>query len=433
MKGLLGGVILPGAHYTLMRDACTAFNIAPEELIDSGDGDIEFMSSAHNPNDPTRVWWEKTSSNGRKSWISINPGEFRTEPPDPHDLILPLPDRIPSITARIKLEQAVASCAALPPISPHEVMIFDLSKMLLVRNPEEARFKLRGLVQKALESRDQASYQEAVQHIYDAGLSQMSFNAMDFTSGIVMMHLQAIANVRVQQDWSKDPASFMRNFTRLLLDNSTTRKKIIAALYEIAEVEFDTGRQYVAEALDGAMAAVSSKLMFAWHRFLLAHIVIRALKDAGLSEAELPVNSIVSEEAVACTITGIKYRAHFAMNHPDAGALELRAASRPTLEELRRRARSYSSEIVPAYTRRFADILAAQALTFEQDAHAIRAGLAELDRLDPLLNLDAEVELAWLDHVRLNAWIRLGETEKAKGVALRITGQIITRSALGNS
>jgi hypothetical protein len=113
MVSLFAGNVIAGTAYPGLERVCVAFNTADEAVQNRASHTVEVMSQAHDPDDPRRVWWRSVDPNGAISWISINPGEFRTSPPDPPCIVRDIPDGMPTVSLRDMLEGAVASCEAV--------------------------------------------------------------------------------------------------------------------------------------------------------------------------------------------------------------------------------------------------------------------------------------------------------------------------------
>jgi len=430
MKGLLAGKVISSAFYPMLNDICVAFNVTGETMHDFVAGISEFMSGQHDPEDPTRVWWTYAGSEMERVWISINPGEYRTTPPELPCIVKDLPVSAPKVTSREMLGQALESIKLMPPFLPSEQRLVDTARWLLTREETHARDELKLASYRALESKDASTYGSAINALYDKFAQNMAWTASDFSLFILLVQIQASLNIRISENWSENPAQYLAALIRTLMQDKVSYPRALSLLNEIGLTEFESGREGVARALEGNMAEMSSVLILAWHRFFTATAIVKCLKEAGVAENDLAIPSNLPDEAAACTITGIMERARFAMQHPEAEALNFALAGASTFAQIRRETMKSASEIVPTYTRFFAEVLAAQALTLTSDQTIKSEGLKQLDRLRSAVKFGQDMEADWIDHAQMNAFRSLGDHTRAEALAFSLAGKMTVRAAL---
>ena len=86
MEGkLYGGMVIEGAMFPALERIAVGFNVADLEVMNATLFGVEAMVQEYDPDDPRRIWWHWVHK-GNESWVSINPGEFRRNPPAPSDV-----------------------------------------------------------------------------------------------------------------------------------------------------------------------------------------------------------------------------------------------------------------------------------------------------------------------------------------------------------
>jgi hypothetical protein len=420
---LLGGIHIPEAYYPALERISVTFNIVPEDVGDQGVYLAEVLRTPRDPDDPTRVWWHNTDVIG-ESWTSVNPGEYRRTPPEPPCIIREVPVGSPSVAQRTILEEAIQTCRGLPARSMVEDSILRRATNLLGRSVDGARAGLRREVCNAHHIKDRASYQSLIDRLYSGYFEELALPVNEFTSTILLVQLQAIANAWIEQDWSSDPSGYLDAYVASLLRDRDTARIVM----QVLEYEYDAGQDHVRQALAGSMVAMPRQLMFAWHRFLGAFMISKIVESNNL---KLAVDPIVVEEAGVCTITGLRIGANFFLDRPDEWALGRIEDGDLSHKTLKQRARASSSEIHPIFTRLFSDMISAQAMTLSEDRRIVEAGVSELRSLQESTDpLTCELESAWADHALLKAYKFLGDHAKTAQYANMIAARMIMRRAL---
>jgi hypothetical protein len=145
----------------------------------------------------------------------------------------------------------------------------------------------------------------------------------------------------------------------------------------------------------------------------------------------LEFSPVLAEEALACTLDGISSGARFCALDPEKEAFSLLRRLDPdmwTFRSVRDLARRDASEIRPVFTRCFADILAAQALTLLGNPTHIRAGIARLEEIRHGFHaLETDFERGWIEHALLKAYGKLNDDEAKLRLAAGISARLVTR------
>jgi len=430
VKGLFGGIVIAEAYFPGLRRICLAFNLMEESLSQQRSFDVELMSENHDPDDPRRVWWHRRRPNGHEYWISINPGEFRTDPPDPSDLVRELETGTPRQTLRSQLEKAIDSCEMLRPATEEEEQTLSRAKKLLARKGTGIPQALCDALLSAPETMDQDAYQKFVFKLYDDFFDNYGATTVDFGLLLLLFQIQRVTAKRIEEDWTKAPAGFLKAFIRSLLADAAHRERNLGLLAEICDSTYELAGDYLTKGLEGPMRGFDGRLMHAHHHFSNSHFLLQSLLDADVPVDRLPFMPILAEEGFVCTWTGIYMGPGFCTTPPEADPLRLSLNAGSSWHDARRQARKNASMIVPIVTRFMAEILAAQALTQTDRPESVTKGIAELNRLNAEAGLDFSFERAWIEQALLPAYRRIKDEEAVKRMALRIAGRLVLRKNL---
>lgn len=204
----------------------------------------------------------------------------------------------------------------------------------------------------------------------------------------------------------------------------------------MANTDYEAGRAQLAMAITAdTFGAMTRRLTLTYHHLLTAKTIADLLLQEGGTRPVFHFTPIIIEEALVCTLVGITDGTRFCAQHPDTEARALLRRHGPSLTALRPAARSRASEIYPSFTRFFADILAAQALTLAAAAETTLAGIAELQRLRGKLSASgglaasfADFEAGWIDTALLKALRSTGATIPAQALAADIAGRLALRN-----
>lgn len=431
MPELMAGLVVIGTRYLALEWVLAAFNLTDEATLDAYWHGAEF-ASAQPAAKGTRVWVRIKHPRHPDCWISHDPGEFRTTPPEEPCLIVDLPDGGPRTRCRDILAALLEPNETGLPINDNEQKLLDVGNRLLkgATNSTETAFK-RELSATIDLPRD--DFIEPLNQLYRQGLFGFQCQIDQFGFWILLLQMQRALGVRIQQDWLADESAVFFGFMHEMLTDASRRDQCISYATEIARSEYDHGRAGLAKALDAeTMGSMPRHLMLALHRFQMALWLIHALSKGGVDKHAIGLNAIVVEEAQVCTMSAITQGARFFTRKPESEARFLLSDALPTHDALRRRARKSASEILPVFTRFFADVLAAQALTLIDNVDQIRGGIAELERLDARLPLmTAEFERGWIHHALLRANKRLNDNAAVDKLAKVIAGELTVRVVLG--
>jgi hypothetical protein len=408
-----------------------AYNLTDEAKLDQYWYAAEVAAELPSGTD-ARVWLKGRQGAGREYWISTDPGEFRTTPPPPPCVVHELPEGSPRVRCRHILEELAAAGEAFPPIVEHEQRLLDVANQILAGTEQANGRAIRESLRAARDC-PQEKYQEVLNSLCERAIFDFESKIDEFSYSILLLQLQRVLAVDIQEDWTDRSGAVFAEFMRMMLAEPKSRDRCVSQCVLIMKAEYENGRATISEALNGqTMSSMPRKLLVAFHRFQMARALEHFLRQQGVPPAQIGMNSIVIEESQVCTMSGLTQGAHFFIYHPDLVARDLLFRGNNSLPALRRAARASASEILPMFTRFFADMLAAQALTLSDVDAQVESGTVELNRLKaqvPLLN--GAFERGWINRALLKAYKAVGDEAAVQRIAFAMAGEITAVAALG--
>jgi hypothetical protein len=416
-------VVVPRTTYTALERIIAAFNFEPEKVIDHSWHVAEVIGEPVESGGK-RVWW-RVKNTYETYYLSVDPGECRTSQPG-DGIIMDVPPGDPKITCRQVLQAAVTAAAYSPPV-------FDENKELLVtaerllnggRDIPEA-FKAH--VRSAIDIADMQQYQSVFDALYESYFTPYRCNTLDFTCAILLLQFQRATAVRIQEDWLSDPNGYLFGFLEQSFESQESRPLLIRTVTDFCNSNYEIGRSDVERALSAeSWERNTRRLALACHRLQIVRLLQHFLSTHKIWPTEMAMPAVLAEEAFVCARTGLMQGARFCSMHPDSWARSiLRAAGRsPTIAALKYEAHLSAREIEPTFTRQFADILAAQALSLAP-GHELE-GLGELENIRKTRSDQVGFfERGWLDRCLLEAYRATGNEPMIRRTAASIAGQLV--------
>lgn len=420
----LGGIHISEAYYPALDRLSVAFNLIPEEQLNAATALVETAVDyqQHNPSETPRVWWH-VNRGGHEQWISINPGEYRTTPPQQPCVIREASLTLPRTSHRALLQEVFQTCSSHPPVSPFETSVYNRAVRLMRRQGDGDLAGIRQELRNARRITKRDDYQSLIQRLYQEYFEELVCPVSTYTHSVLLLQLQATSNAWIEQDWTARPIDFLDSYVAQLLHTPQTARRVL----EVCELEYDDGRKHLRSALAGTMKEMPRHLMFVWHRFYGAFRLLKLTERAGLSTASL--NPIVVEEASACTIAGLNLGAWFFFSHPEEEPLARLRVTKLSPIALSQKTRASSSETEPKFTRKFSEIISAHAMTLCGEQTVIKKGIETLLKLRNETNsFDAQLENAWMEHALLNGYRELGDRSESERYALMIAVRMSMRT-----
>ncbi|WP_166300741.1 hypothetical protein [Bradyrhizobium sp. 2S1] len=423
---LFDGVHLEWSFYPALERFCVVFSMMKEQRLEQTRFKVGVMSEAHDPGSKERIWWH-SKTGGSEEWVSINPGEFRTTPPELPCTIREMPEGFRDLSMRSILSRIVERASTVPPMSRFERIALNRAKSILAGDSQQACLELcRRIRAERLTSREQ--YQAFCDRLFDEYLFGMRCTVIDFTMAMMLFRLPPTLNNSIGEDWATDPGAYLRLYLEAMVKDPAAFPKLV----EVAHGERSRALETVDKALESTMREMPRQFLHAAHQFLTAHCIVDMMVKGGVPEDRLPFRANLADEGFACTFAGIQSGAELFLSHPNTLALLL---PRERDGRIGREARSFierqSSSIQPNFTSTFGKILLAKAKLQSADQSEFESGLSTLLTLEEELSLlEYELEREWIDYSLLEAYQRVGNEEEAAKKAARIAGQSAFRIGL---
>jgi hypothetical protein len=428
---LFNGHILPSSSYVALQRITLAFNIGDVEILDHTRLVAHAMllepkvGTTSNANG--RTWWHAKKIEC-EYWVSINPGEFRTEPPERPCSIKEIPDDFPFVPIRQMLQDALAACSSVLPVYEEELRVMALAARLLARDSKPSLAPiLDAIAHNRAQIADKHAFDTMLARLYEEYLFEGVCTVDDFS--IVLLLFQLPYQTGRAFDYTKvaHPRSFLANYIRRMLSGAE-EANVRLRFAKVASQFRVSGREMIRAALDGTMSGMSRKLGLAIHLFTSANAIVDGLQDAGVKDLPYPPN--LGSESFACTNSAINLGAEFFFAAPDGFAKLVRAEvanGRGTLQSLEKH---HSSEFEPTFTRNFAKILTAQAETLSDDGIDTRRGASALKTFldEHWEDAQMDMETEWAEHALGKAYLKLDERDAAEEISLRIAKRRLERS-----
>ena len=165
------------------------------------------------------------------AWISVNPGEYRSEPPDPPCEVREFPDQTPSIRSRELLLSVIAACERAGPLSQRETRLIEAGREAyadgLAGRPVAPAVADGLRAAPAIASEGELA--KFSRRACDDLLLDYRIGVKDFTYIMVIIAVQRWLGVRANWDWSADPKTSLEKLIAMLLAHSdVSRMKLVA-------------------------------------------------------------------------------------------------------------------------------------------------------------------------------------------------------------
>jgi hypothetical protein len=383
--------------------------------------------------DGKRVWYQFAGGSIGDCYISVHPGEHRTDRPNGlNDIVLtpPPPPADDTLTRRL-----LALVDFARTFSIHKEEVDDVATT--VRDFAAKRTSPYGaelFAQASDQVREgRGNRQELTQALYYEGLLNHTMPLLQFSAAMALFQLQAMTGQWVdpeQRNPYLEPIGSLNGFMRAVAA-SEHRRDLEKALAMVGNNCYRDGGESVKSAINSpSLVALSRHLVNACHQYLTALFVARNIQREKLNTS-LNYRLIQADEGYACAQSGIFNPADFLFNDPEGEARGIARAIASGKPEANLTF-FLSTPFWPRYTKRFARTLVAQARTLL--ASQLEQGIRELHELEKeygeALGEEVEFERGWIDSALLRAYRVLGDEERVKRYATRIAGRLVVLMAL---
>jgi hypothetical protein len=429
-------VLIAGGVELALQRTLSAYRLYDPERSDKLWKFTKSIAAQENP-PGKRVWWRGSpDAHGVSGYISLDPGEYRTEEPTGgNDVTMDPPENddspalsviLTAILEESKLDY-VPQTAMLRRYQEAATRVLQHGKQ--VEFPEAAQ-RFSEAASKA-RSGDESAWPALIKFLYDDCLFDHGMPIILFSQCMLLLQLQGICGAWIEQDCFKAPLPYLRGLVKeLSQDNSRT--KLAEVLSTIGRSSYRDANNNVKLALASySLSSTTAQLVQACHLFFTALLVAKLEEEYSLN-ADLGYSTLLADEGFACTQTGLLYGVQFFTKKPSATVREIvwNLADGEAVPKIIRR---FSSPIFPAIGNFLARTLVAAA-RIETEGSAFDLGLKQLLELEqeangPGLLSIGEFESSWLDQCLLNAYKKLGDENNTRRYAVKIA----TRLVLGKS
>lgn len=428
---MFGGTHIPAAaDVALTRLLCcaTAGELAYVDRYPSiASALAEAPTHAH-----VRLWWKVSNESGNAVYISIFPGEVRTQPPaTPFDAVNELPDDPDALTVS-ELLRVLAHDPAVNERSATDRML----AMLVAQarrvtggsagaDNSDAGRTFAGWHERVRDDPKQA-LPHAVATLYDECLQAFRMPAHRFVDAISLLQLQAALGLWIE------PCDYAHPRRYLLTLVERTRHTHASELRDVlttgGNTLYESAKSRLADALTKSdLAAFSRDLAVARVGFLsaLQFAELNRRYDVG---AALHYSEVMADEGATCVLSSLMAGANFFVMKP----LEFLRALQPMDRAQGQRHVGgalglLASPVHPIFPRRFARLLIDAAAAYDVRPQRV-ALLAALE--NGRKELDEEpwgfvFEQCWLDLVLLNVYRLHNDVEMTRRYANRFAARIV--------
>jgi len=433
---LFGDVLMPRVEYVAMQRILYAMRVMRLDLVQRHRDWARHTASTPGQVGSSTVWWRLRHPEGPDTYVNVDPGEYREEPPAGDVIILDMPELPPQDDCRHLIEACIERGRMFFLSSEHGQDLLHVASLFL-EAPEKLEAEAHALIQECIPIAREAEGEvagRAFAKLHEQCLITPRLDTLEFSAVMLLLQVQRMTNLWIEQDWWVTPMEYLRGFMRHVAGDGQHAARLSAVTAEIVEINYADGREMLNRSLNaGSMEEANVHLLNSNHGFAMAFFLAEIAKEAGLSVA-LPTSATVLEESWVCTMTGLAEGARLMACHPNEIPGELlvrRAATGKPMEEC---ARAWgSNHVVPAVSRKFASILAAHAMTLSSKESDVKSGLELLVQYRGSMQeqpMYSGFESGWLDQVMLGAYKKLGREEDVQRLAVRIAGQLTVARAI---
>ncbi len=437
---LLGGVVLLGSAEVALKRVLSSFTVYDAEVVDSHWAFVHAISTPENFTSQKRIWWRyPRSQNLPPAFISLNPGEHRTDTPDgPDDVILdpPEPDQAATLSSILEALLREVQKPWIPQTDQLKHLQLSAENALSeARKPSyKAAVELFNEASQKVQFDQNADSKEIVKHLYHQCLLTHQFPICRFSPALLLWQLQGMLNQWITPSPYEEPVSYFYGYVDQIKETSHAAQMCKHLVY-IGNIAYDEATAYLKDALNASsLMKLNYFLILALHSYTTATIVAAADKKSSLG-LSFKYKSLLAEEGFSCTLDGMMSGVRFFLQDPDdiAKRIHSEIASGRDIQSIKRET---SSPIFPVLTKFFWRSLLARAMTLSPGA-SFTAGLSELQALEKeymshndAFDTSSLFEIAWLEHCLLSAYKVAGNDMLVKEYANKIAGRLVIATVL---
>jgi hypothetical protein len=373
-------------------------------------------------------------------YVSLDPGEFRITPPDgPGDVIKEAPVSSSPVRLSNLLKTHLQRIDAHANELTEELELLKQQGEKLLQNMQtndysEALNIFRAETSK-LRTDKTASAQEIVNGLYEKCFLGFLMPGTQYAMAIALLQIQMGVNLWIEQDVYSDVRSFLGSY---LGDTSNSYPSILEGAAKIGNWHFEDGQKCLKAALASVTLDNFYRLLY-----LAAHHFWAACAIATDSEAVMPAGNLnytaaIAEESYSCVVTGVHGTlVDRALGHKDDFEERLiNYFEQDNESEMERYVRDLTRPTNPVLPKHYAHVSIARAMVEVGDPWLHKAikllhSLEEEFHSQVTLFENSSRELYRIESGLMVAYREIGDEERAKEYATKITGRLLVSRVLG--
>ena len=443
---IFGDVLVPGAIEIALARILSAYRLYDPGLSNKTHQITHYMATNSVATLPgKRVWFRNSpEKHGIGGYISLTPGEFRTELPNgPNDIIHDPPpvDDSPVLGSLVWQVLKSSKAASVPQTSSlrryqelaYRVLEEDSKTYDPGSTPESEGIELFKKAAHQVQSGTGDS-NAIIRDLYQACLFEYRMSITQFASCMTLLHLQAMSGGWIDASNAFHNAADSLGGFATTMSGSDHRQALIETCLAIGTGAYREGGKAIQTALNShSLSVTNTNLMLACHHYWTATIIGK-LNDRFTLGAQLPYTEAIAEEGFCCSLSGLSGAVDFLLKAPSQSVKEVASdlAAGDVVPAVLSR---MSSVKFPVFNKWFAKSLVAAAQTRTPGA-SFAAGMKLLLSLEKELSAEfpteSDFEPAWMDQCLLNAYQAAGDDENAKRVAIKIATRMVFAYALNS-
>lgn len=438
---VFNGVLIAGAVELALQRTLSAYRLFEPHRSDKVWKFTEAIGAPTEEQPGKRIWWRGSpDAHGISGYISLDPGEYRTEEPTgPNDVIMDPPGDhdSPALSAILSAILEESKLDYVPKTATLRRYQELAAEALEYGNqnefPEAAQ--LFGQAASKASSGDHADWQGLISSLYDRCLFGHRMPIVQFSPCMLLLSLQAMCGAWIQQPSFEAPVAYLSGFVKELSEGEF-RTTLVESLSAIGRSSYKDANTNVKKAVASySLASTNTQLVLACHLFFTALLVAKLDEQYSL-KADLGYSLLLADEGFACTQSGLLYGVRFFLRKPGETVREI-VWNLADGEAAPRILRRFSSPIFPVLGSFLARTLVAAA-RIDTAGSAFDLGLKQLLELEQEAGAQedlsiGEFEASWLDQCLLNAYRSLGDENNMRRYATKIATRLVLGMSMNQS
>jgi len=409
---------------------------------------VKTIAHADESTDQGRVWWRMPSyslsgvrdDKGTTGYVSLNPGEFRVEPPvGPGNIIREIPVQLRTPTLLQRLEQMAQT------IKQHQVEQGGELEFLLKRTENVLNASRSESEQSVLEefwaaafgltSDQNLSVQQIEQRLFEDYLHSGRMDVVTFCNAILLAGFQMRVSKWYPIDGFKSAGFALSVYLRWA---SLEDPLIVDLAVQAGNFHFDSGEEMVKQALSAlTLRDFYRKLFLAAHHYFCARVISFDISQR-INPPSFDYESYIAEEGWAGVITGLCDGVEEMLDIGQPENIELiliRFLQNDQEEEVKKYVRDLTRPRNPIFPRHYAYVALARAM-INAEGKWLEPGVRKLLDLEKefmsraTISETASDELDNIYHGLARGYYLKGDEEQARSFGRKLVARKLTRHVL---